>query len=61
MPSDFDFAAELCGHDTSTATGASDARHDHRVWDVLDSWSIQAHIANARRILADAEQYVVRP
>jgi hypothetical protein len=29
-------AAELCGHDTRTREGAADARHDFRVWDLVD-------------------------
>jgi hypothetical protein len=33
---DFDIAAAVCGHDTTTAIGAENARHDHRVWDLLD-------------------------
>lgn len=35
--SDFDLAAQACGHDTTTGVGAENARHDHRVWDLLDA------------------------
>lgn len=34
--SDFELAAIACGHDPSTVTGASDARADRAVWDLLD-------------------------
>lgn len=33
---DFDIAAAVCGHDTSTTVGAENARHDRRLWDLLD-------------------------
>lgn len=34
--SSFDTAAQLLGHDSTSAVGAENARHDHRVWDLLD-------------------------
>lgn len=58
-PSDFDLAAAVCGHDTTTVDGASAARHDYRVWDVLDGWAIAEHIANARAAIANST--TVRP
>lgn len=36
-PTDFDVAAQACGHDTTTIIGAENARHDRRVWDLLDA------------------------
>lgn len=58
--SDFDLAAMACGHDTTTAAGRSGARHDYRVWDLLDAWAVEEHIANdiasARRAIANSTQ-----
>lgn len=34
-PSDFDLAAQACGHNTATGIGAQNARADYRVWDLL--------------------------
>lgn len=31
----FEFAAVLCGHNPTTTGGAADARHDFRVWDLV--------------------------
>lgn len=61
VPSDFDLAAQACGYDTTTGIGAQLARGDHRVWDLLDAWQVQNHIAAAHAALDAAEKTVVRP
>lgn len=61
VPSDFELAAQACGHDTTTGIGASDARRDPRVWDLLDAWAVQGHIAAAHAALDAAEHTAVRP
>lgn len=51
---DFDLAAQVCGHDTTTGVGAANARADHRVYDFLDAWAIAEHIHNARAAIANS-------
>lgn len=59
VPSDFELAARVCGHDTTTWVGAENARHDYRVWDLLDAWAIAEHIASARAAIDNST--AVRP
>lgn len=48
--SDFELAAQACGHDPGTAVGASDARADHRVWDLLDHIDDIVRIAHEQNV-----------
>lgn len=37
----FNLAATACGHNPRTTTGASDARHDRRVWDLVEQFEAE--------------------
>lgn len=41
----FDLAARACGHDPTSVTGAEDARHDFRVWDLAEQYQREVNDA----------------
>lgn len=47
----FDLAARALGHDPTNVTGAENARHDHRVWDLAEQY--QAEVNNEAHALLD--------